>query len=210
MTERLQAPAVALTLAPDRAARTDPTVAQQGLEAVLNGSERQAEYATSVLLTNSFLLTTQTAGSTEALGQSGNRLAFASLSQLVASQLNRYLAGVVPGLELTFGLQGETTRALDVTYGVALRLLGERLVIRGEGVLQSENTGGAQGLEGEFVVEVRLSPAVSVEVFYRREDAALQIAGSGGGAGASQSYGASLAYRTRFASWRALLQRLGW
>jgi translocation and assembly module TamB len=203
LRERLQSPAVTLALALDRAARADPSVGAQTLETFLNTPERRAEYATSVLLTNSFLLTTNLAESGQAAG-AGNQLAFTSLSELVSSQLNRYLSAVVPGLELRVGVEGERTDALDLTYGVALRLLDERLIIRGEGVLAAERTTATQGIQGEFVVEVRLSPAVSVEVFYRREDDVLQQVT----ASAASTTGASLAYQARFASWRELWHRL--
>jgi translocation and assembly module TamB len=204
LRERLQSPSVTLALALDRAARADPSVGAQTLETLLNTPERRAEYATSVLLTNSFLLTTSLSDGGQAVGV-GNQLAFTSLSELVSAQLNRYLSAVVPGLELRVGVEGERTDALDLTYGVALRLLDERLIIRGEGVLAAERTtAAAQGLQGEFVVEIRLSPAVSVEVYYRREDDVLQQVT----ASAASTTGASLAYQARFASWRELWRRL--
>ncbi len=202
--ERLLTPSVALTLALDRDARSDLSAQVQGLEALFNEPERQAEYATSVLLTNSFLLTT-TLTSGENVGGAGNRLAFASLSQLVGAQVNRYLSSVVPGLEFTLGLDGAQASDLDVSAGVALRLLDERLVIRGEGVFATESTAAQpQGLRGAFVVEVRLSPVVSVEVYYRREDDALERLT----AAATSTTGASLSYRTQFTTWGALWRRL--
>lgn len=205
VTERLSAPRVALTLALDRSRDARASAAVEGFETLLNQPERQAEYATSVLLTNSFLLTSQ-AAEQAGLAQSGNQLAFASLSQLVASQLNRYLADVLPGVELTLGLQGTRTSALDVTYGVALRLLDDRLTVRGQGVLSTDGERTASdALRGEFVVELRLSPVVSAEVFYRREDDLLESVASGT---LTSTTGASLSYRTRFASWRQFWQRL--
>lgn len=205
VTERLSAPRVALTLALDRSRDARASAAVEGFETLINQPERQAEYATSVLLTNSFLLTSQ-AAEQAGLAQSGNQLAFASLSQLVASQLNRYLADVLPGVELTLGLQGTRTSALDVTYGVALRLLDDRLTVRGQGVLSTDaERSASDALRGEFVVELRLSPVVSAEVFYRREDDLLESVASGT---LTSTTGASLSYRTRFASWRQFWQRL--
>ncbi|PSQ88546.1 MAG: hypothetical protein BRD45_05990 [Bacteroidetes bacterium QS_8_64_10] len=88
----------------------------------------------------------------------------------MASQLNRYLSNALPNFDLSFGVQGQNAEELGFTYGLALRLLDERLIIRGEGTYQNERTARrAQGLQGEFVVEVRLSPRVSAEAFYRRE-----------------------------------------
>jgi len=202
LRERLQSPSVTLALALDRAARADPSAPVQTLETLLNAPERRTEYATSVLLTNSFLLTTSLAARTQSVGGAGNQLAFTSLSELVSAQLNRYLSGVVPGLELRLGVEGERTSSLDLTYGVALRLLDERLIIRGEGVLARDRADASSpGLQGAFVVEVRLSPAVSVEVYYRREDDVLQQV-------AASTTGASLAYQARFTSWRRVLRRL--
>ena len=207
ITERIQAPAVALALEPEGADQDEAT--RLVLETAVNDPARQTEYATSVLLTNSFLLTTGnlTGGPNEggnAFTSTGNQLAFTSLSQLVAAQLNRYLSNVLPGVELNLGLQGERAANLDLTYGIALRLLDERLIIRGEGVLSSEDgtaAAGQQGLQGEFVVEVRLSPSVSVEAFYRRENALVSVA-------TTNTTGVSLSYRTQFPTWRRFLDRL--
>jgi hypothetical protein len=103
------------------------------------------------------------------------------------------------------GVQGEDPQDLDVIYGVALRLLDERLIIRGEGVYQGdeEQRRRTEGLEGEFVVELRLSRNVSAEAFYRRtgddilSDQTL-----------TSTTGAGLSYQTEFTSWRAFFQRL--
>jgi translocation and assembly module TamB len=173
----------------------------QALEAKLNQPDRAPEYATSVLLTNSFQLTTD-----NLTAHAGEQLAFNSVSQLVSSQLSRFLDAALPNVDLIFGLQGERAEDLDVTYGVALRLLDERLVIRGEGVYQGSNTDNArantQGLQGEFVVEVRLSPSVSAQVFFRREGDILQ------NADLTNTAGAGLTYQTDFPSWRRVWQRL--
>ncbi len=205
--DRLSSLAIGLRLELDRNDRGRALTDLQEIEQVLNQPDRQAEYATSVLLTNSFLLTTTrdnaSAESNGTLASTGNYFAFASLSQLVASQLNRYLAAVLPAVDFNLGLQGERARDLDVTYGVALRLLDERLVIRGAGLLRTDNAvEEAQGLQGEFVVEVRLTPSISVEVFYRREqEDVLQPV-------VTSSTGAGLSYKTQFTSWRAFWMRL--
>ncbi|MFO7314263.1 MAG: translocation/assembly module TamB domain-containing protein [Rhodothermus marinus] len=204
ITGRVEAPQVSLRLAIDRSIN-EPLAGYEGLEALLNQPERAAEYATSVLLTNSFLLTTERT-TPETLTSSGNQLAFNSLSQLIASQLNRYLSQVLPNVDLLLGVQGEGTQRLDVTYGIALRLLNERLIIRGQGVYRGESTAeGQQNLLGEFVVEIRLTPSVSVQVFYRREDDVLNDYTL------TSVTGAGLSYQTEFPTWRRLLDRLfGW
>lgn len=208
VTGRVATPIVDLRLAIDRNDRSNLIGMDEGLEAVLNQPERAAQYATSVLLTNSFLLTTDFQPDTE-LANTRNQLAFNSLSQLVASQLNRYLNQALPNLDLNFGVQGESTQDLDVTYGVALRLLDERLIIRGQGVYQNNQNDQTrrtqQGLLDEFVVEVRLNPSVSVEVFYRRENDLLTADPSTG------TTGAGLSFETQFSSWNRFWQRLfGW
>ncbi len=198
ITGRVSTPVVDLSLAVDR---NDRDVAGEGLEAILNQPERATEYATSVLLTSSFLLTTELPAAGFGEGSSTrNQFAFNSLSQLVASQINRYLSQALPNLDFNFGVQGERTQDLDITYGVALRLLDERLVIRGQGVYQNDLE--AYRNRGEFIVEVRLSPNVSVEVFYRREGDVLSDQTL------TNTTGAGLSYQTRFSNWRRLFERL--
>jgi hypothetical protein len=203
ITGRVMSPAVELSLAIDR---TNQNVLgdYQALEARLNNPERAAEYATSVLLTNSFQLTTETVDS-----GTGEQLAFNSVSQLVSAQLNRFLNAALPNVDVSFGLLGERASDLDITYGVALRLLDERLIIRGEGVYQGSRTDAtnvaAETMQGEVVVEVRLSPTVSVEVFFRREGDVFQSAEL------TNTTGAGLSYQTEFPTWRSLFDRLfGW
>ncbi len=214
---RVETPQVELSLARVRDQRSN-FLGSEALDAILNRPDRTTEYATSVLLTNTFLLTTESftqgqasgsAGtSSGGLATAGNRLAFNSVSQLVASQLNRYLGAALPNVDLNFGLQGQNPNDLDVIYGVALRLLNERLVIRGEGVYTGDDPDRrqARGPQGEFVVELRLSSRVSVEAFYRRtgdevtQDQTL-----------TSSTGAGLSYQTEFSTWRDLFSRIfGW
>ena len=201
ITGRVTTPAVDLSLEVDRTNR-DLSGNYAALEAILNQPSRSTEYATSVLVTNTFLLTTSEA-STEVLASS----AFNSVSQLVASQLNRYLNEALPNVDFSFGVQGESAQELGVTYGIALRLLDEQLVIRGQGIYQGTRTDATdatyQSLEGEFVVELRLNPTVSVEVFYRREGDVLTK-----NATLTGSTGAGVSYRTEFSSWRQFFSRI--
>ncbi len=202
ITGRVATPEVELSLEVDRTNR-NVSGSYQALEAILNQPARATEYATSVLVTNSFLLTTSDANS-NALASS----AFNSVSQLVASQINRYLNEALPNVDFSFGVQGESAQELGVTYGIALSLLDERLVIRGRGVYQGSRTdaptsANGQGLEGEFVVELRLSEKVSVEAFYRREGDVLTESATTTG-----STGAGVSYHTEFSSWRRFFRRL--
>lgn len=198
----VESPTVELGLAIDHS-RQNVLGKDVGLEAQLNSPDRATEYATSVLLTNTFRLTTDSFGS-----GSGSQLAFNSVSQLVSSQVNRFINEALPNVDFSFGLQGESAQELDVTYGVALRLLDERLIIRGEGVYQgsrSNVTTTNEGLQGEFQVEVRLSPTVSVEVFFRREGDILESTAL------TNTAGAGLSYQTDFSSWKHFWRKLfGW
>lgn len=193
-------PQVDLSLSIDRA-NQNVLGDYQALEAQLNQTDRATEYATSVLLTNTFQLTTENITS-----DSGSQLAFNSVSQLVSAQLNRFLNEALPNVDFNFGLLGESAADLDVTYGVALRLLDERLIIRGEGVYQGNqattNVRANEGLQGEFVVEVRMSPRVSVEVFFRREGDILEISEL------TNTTGVGVSYQTDFESWGTLYRRI--
>lgn len=206
MTGRVSSPTVDLRLAIDRDERTQVT-AISSLEPILNDEERAAEYATSVLLTNSFRLTLT--GDTQGLTESVDQLAFSTLSQLVANQLNRFVNHALSNVDINLGVQqGTNVQDLDVTYGVALYLLDERLVIRGQGVYETaESQTTSDNLQGKITVEVRLNQSVSVEVFYRREDEILETISS-----TAPSYGAGVSYQTEFTSWSAFLNRRleGW
>lgn len=218
ITGRVATPRVDLGLSLTRSDQRN-LVGSESL-AILNQPARTTEYATSVLLTNTFLLTTESVtrrGGTETgdgsnrLTTAGNQLAFNSVSQLVSSQLNRYLGKALPNVDLNIGVQREVQGEdpnLDLIYGVALRLLNERLVIRGEGLYTGDNPDAerAQGPQGEFVVEVRLSSSVSAKVFYRRTGDELTQ-----NRALTSSRGAGVSYETQFSTWRSFLDHLfGW
>lgn len=213
---RVATPRVDLSLALTRDEQSN-LVGSETLDAILNEPALRTEYATSVLLTNTFMLTTEsimrrggagTEGTDNRLTAAGNQLAFNSVSQLVSSQLNRYLGAALPNVDLNFGVQGEDPNDLDLIYGVALRLLNERLVIRGEGVYTGDEPDAeqARGPEGEFVVEVRLSSNVSAKVFYRRTGDELTR-----NQALTSSRGAGLSFQTVFSTWSDFFGRLfGW
>lgn len=194
----VESPEVALSLSIDRS-NQNVLGEYQALEALLNQPDRATEYATSVLILNSFQLTTE-----NITADSGGQLAFNSVSQLVTAQLNRFLESALPNVDFSLGLQGESAQDLDVTYGVALRLLNERLIIRGEGVYQgarsTENIRTSDGLQGEFVVEIRVGPKVSVEVFFRRESDILETTQL------TNTAGVGISYQTEFESWRSIIR----
>lgn len=195
----VESPEVDLSLAIDRS-NQNVLGEYQALEALLNQPDRATEYATSVLILNSFQLTTE-----NITADSGGQLAFNSVSQLVTAQLNRFLESALPNVDFSLGLQGESAQDLDVTYGVALRLLNDRLIIRGEGVYQgarsTENIRTSDGLQGEFVVEIRIGPRVSVEVFFRRESDILETTQL------TNTAGVGISYQTEFESWRSIIWR---
>ena len=194
----VESPEVDLSLSIDRS-NQNVLGEYQALEALLNQPDRATEYATSVLILNSFQLTTENITT-----DSGGQLAFNSVSQLVTAQLNRFLESALPNVDFSLGLQGESAQDLDVTYGVALRLLNERLIIRGEGVYQgarsTESVRTSDGLQGEFVVEIRVGPRVSVEVFFRRESDILESTQL------TNTAGVGLSYQTEFESWRSIVR----
>lgn len=198
----VESPAVDLSLSIDRS-NQNILGDYQALEAQLNQPDRATEYAISVLVINSFQLTTDNVSR-----DTGGQLAFNSVSQLVSSQVNRFVNEALPNVDFSFGLQGENAQDLDITYGVALRLLDERLIIRGEGIYQgsrSDVSTTREGLQGEFVVEVRLSSAVSLEVFFRREGDILESTDL------LNTAGAGLSYQTEFPTWKSLWNKLfGW
>jgi len=199
ITGPLNAIQVGLSIALDQ--RQEASSDTPLLESFLNQPDRAAQHASSVLLTNSFLLSTE--------GTSGEVLAGSALnsvSQLATSQLNRYLSQVIPNADFAFGvLSDETVEDLDVSAGIALRLLDERLLIRGQGIYRGQQVGGrstTQGLEGEFVVEIRLGPSVSVDLFHRREGDVLSETLI------TTETGVGLNYRTQFATWHDLWRRI--
>ncbi len=197
---RVSSPQIDLRLELDARERTG--IGTEQLQALFNQPGQATELATSVLVTNSFLLTTETSETGFIAGS-----AFNSVSQLVGSQLNRYINEVLPNVDVTFGVQGdENVQDLDVTYGLALRLMDERLIIRGQGVYssgrelreqQAANL-GQQGMEGEVVVEVRLSSNVSVEAFFRREGDLLDANQF------TNTTGGGISYQREFTSFRRL------
>lgn len=197
VTGRVATPIIDLRLSVDREKR-GYIGNYEGLETLLNQPERTAQYATSVLLTNSFLLAEQ-----QPLAQSG--LAFQSLSQLVTGQLSRYINDALPGVELNVNVHGENAQDLGVAYVVALQLLDERLIIRGHGVYHNDETRQQQNGLDEFVVEVRLGPHVSMDVFLRREDSILLSTES---VNSANTTGAGLSYKTGFSTWRHLFSRI--
>lgn len=204
---RVTAPLVELSLALDETAgRALP--AAEALRRHLNESDRQAEFATSVLLTNTFLLAPSTGAA--GLAQATDDLLFTSLSELVSARLSLFLNQALgaDNLDVAVGVQqGASTQDVDLTYGVALRLLDERLVIRGEGLYQQlEARPVAEGLQGEVAVELRLTDGVALEVFFRREGEL--FLGSGLATAPTGTYGAGLSYQTDFPNWRWLVRRL--
>lgn len=204
---RVTSPLVELSLSLDESAgRAVP--ASEALRRRLNEPDMQAEYATSVLLTNTFLLAPS--GGNQGLAGAADELFFTSLSELVSTRLNHFLNQALgaDNLDVSLGVQqGVGQQEFDLTYGVALRLMDERLIIRGEGVYQQlENRPASEAFHGEVVVEARVSSAVSIEVFYRRENDLLL--GSGVVGAYTGAYGVGVNYQADFTSWRRLVDRL--
>ena len=207
---RVTAPLVQLSLAVDRQSEggTAGGAAAEALRTRLNETDRRAEYATSVLLTNTFLLApSDDFGS---VGDVADELFYTSLGALVSSRVGGFVNRALGNdqVEVLLGVQpGTNPEELDVTYGLALRFLDERLVLRGEGLYQRDASGQtADPLQGEVAAELRLSDEVSIEVFARREGDPL--VGEGVAADPYGTVGAGVTYRSEFASWRRFFQRL--
>jgi hypothetical protein len=198
---RLLTPDVGLQIALD-VDRREGVVIPPGLEAAFNREDRAAEYATSVLLTNTFLLTSSSEADPTS---SADDLFFNSLSHLVSSQLNRFVSEALD-LDVNVGVQqGRTESAYDLVYGFALRLDDQGIVIRGEGLYETTTTASSsEGIQGEFVVEYRLTPKVRLELFFRRESDLYRAASTLG-----TSYGAGIVYQTDFANWKSFGRRSG-
>ena len=207
---RVTAPLVQLSLAVDRQGEggTAGGAAAEALRTRLNETDRRAEFATSVLLTNTFLLApSDDFGS---VGAVADELFYTSLGALVSSRVGSFVNRALGNdqVEVLLGVQpGTNPEELDVTYGLALRFLDERLVLRGEGLYQRDASGQtADPLQGEVAAELRLSDEVSIEVFARREGDPL--VGEGVAADPYGTVGAGVTYRSEFASWRRFFQRL--
>ncbi|MGA7305582.1 MAG: translocation/assembly module TamB domain-containing protein [Rhodothermales bacterium] len=202
LTGRVTTPIVDLRIALDQNQR-DPEVIPPGLESAVNQPDLAVEYATSVLLTNTFLLTSNQGS--DALTNTADELLFHSLSQLVSSQLNRFVSQAL-NLDVNVGVQqGRTQEEYDLIYGFALRLDDQRVVIRGEGLYETgtNQANTTNGLQGAFVVEYRLTPAVQLEFFFRRESDLYRAASSLGTA-----YGVGIVYQTSFANWKQFGRKL--
>ncbi|MDX1531176.1 MAG: translocation/assembly module TamB domain-containing protein, partial [Rhodothermales bacterium] len=112
---RVLAPLVDLSIELDEQGRD--VAGAEALRRRLNETDRQAEYATSVLLTNSFLL-----APTERYGtvtEAADELLYTSLSQLVSTRLNLFLNQALgsDNLDVEFGVQqGADFADLDLTY----------------------------------------------------------------------------------------------
>ena len=102
-------------------------------------------------------------------------------------------------------MHGEKAQDIGVAYAVALQLLDERLIIRGHGIYHNDETRQQQNGLDEFVVEVRLGPHVSMDVFHRREDGILLSTESING---TNTTGAGLSYKTGFSTWGRLFSRI--
>ncbi|HUF08651.1 MAG TPA: translocation/assembly module TamB domain-containing protein [Rhodothermales bacterium] len=196
LTGRVTIPIVDLRIALDQEDRGSQVI-PPGLESALNQPDLAVEYATSVLLTNTFLLTSNQGS--DALTNTADDLLFHSLSQLVSSQLNRFVSQAL-NLDVNVGVQqGRTEEEYDLIYGFALRLDDQRVIIRGEGLYETganEAATAGNGIQGAFVVEYRLTPSVQLEFFFRRESDLYRAASSLGTA-----YGVGIVYQTSFPNW---------
>lgn len=165
---------------------------------LLNSEEQKLAQATSLLLTGSFFpIATQA-------GQEGSGFASAfqnnatelGLSQLLSNQINNLLNSSISNLDIDLNLTGFDQADL----GIALRLFDDRLILRREGQLTSNNQTTNQNFVGDLGANFKLSRSLSVEVFYR-QDPSLSNYGTIQNQTENVS-GIGLQYEVQFNSWR--------
>lgn len=213
ITGDVNSPIVDLRLAIDRDQRVGEFGNYEGLETEFNREDRATSYAFSVLLTNSFALASAIINPNNpnaSVSDAGQQVVFTSLAQLVSAYLNRVVNQVIPNADINLGIyQGKDLTRLNelgLQAGIALRLFDERIVIRGEGILPNfDNADGAlqNQFSGEVVFEYKISPNVSIEAFYRKNDRILGTNDVVSG----ESVGIGFNLQKTFSNWNKIFKR---
>lgn len=209
----VNSPIVDLRLAIDRDQRAGEFGNYAGLETEFNREDRATSYAFSVLLTNSFSLASAIINPNNpnaTVSEAGQQVVFTSLAQLVSAYLNRVVNQVIPNADINLGIyQGKDITRLNelgLQAGIALRLFDERIVIRGEGIVPNfDNADGAlqNQFSGEVVFEYKISPYVSIEAFYRKNDRLLGTNDVVSG----ESVGIGFNLQRTFSNWNKIFKR---
>lgn len=210
ITGDVNSPTVDLKLAVDRDLKTGEFGNYESLETEFNREDRATSYAFSVLLANSFVLSDiiNNQNSSNSVTETTSQVVFTSMAQLVSAYLNRVVSQVLPNADINLGIyQGsDLTRLneLGLTAGVALRFLNERIVIRGEGIVPTlDNTTLSENrFSGEVVFEYKLSPNVSIQAFYRKNDRLTGTTDLVSG----ESVGLGFNLQRTFADWKRILK----
>jgi hypothetical protein len=208
ITGDVNSPIVDLTMGIDRDIRTGQLNNYDNLEAELNNPDRATTYAASVLLTNSFVLSEAlTNPQNSSVADTGNQLVFTSLTQLASSYINRLVNQVLPNADVNLGIyQGNNAtdlKSLGLSAGIALRFLDEKIVVRGEGQVQNVNSSTSQqtdSINGEVTIEYRVSPNLSLQIFYRRNNQLVSTDALSG-----RSVGINL--QRTFSNWKSLFAK---
>lgn len=203
ITGEVNSPLVDLKLQLDQRSGQFSTAADKRFETELNRPERASVYATSVLISDSFtpaaaLLTQSgfTLGDTQ-------QVVFNSLFQLASNFINKVLNQLTPNVDVNVGVsqqyqtQGNNRISdLGLSLGVAWRILDDRVVLRGQGVVDNTSSVAQGNNQVEFAANYRVGSNLSTEVFYR-DDNSIQTTNPFRG----KTIGASLLYDRTFSNW---------
>lgn len=169
---------------------------------LLNSEDQKLPQATSLLLTGNFF-SVNAAGSDGFSNNLQNNATQAGLSQLLSNQINTILNNSISNLDIDLNLNGFDQADL----GIALRLFNDRLVLKREGQLVSNETNRNQSLIGDLGASYKISRALSVEVFYRQDPSLGSF--SAVQDQAQNVSGVGLQYQIEFTSWLKL-PRIFW
>jgi len=130
-----------------------------------NNQEELYNQVFALLLLNSFL---NTGESNINLGNAGTNLALKSVSGLIENRLNNIADKLLKGVEVSVNLDSYSSEYVDkgntsvteVGLGLSKKLLNDRLTLKAIGnvdVDNSNSSGGASGLAGDFIIEYQLN-----------------------------------------------------
>lgn len=166
--------------------------------AILNSEEQKFLQATSLLLTGGFIPTGVEGQSDQLIATTQSRAGQVGVSQLLSSQINSIINANLANLDIDLNLTGFDQADL----GIALRLFDDRLVLRRDGQVAGDQTD-----IGDLGAKYRISNALSVEVFHRKDPSLIAIIGAQGGQVESVN-GVGLEAQMQFNTWKELRDRV--
>jgi len=134
------------------------------LNELRNDPDEMNKQVFALLLFNSFLAT-ENAGIS--LAETGQKVAFSSVSKLVSNQLNQLATQHVKGLELTFDLSSYETSVnnvlsstVELGLGVSQKLFNDRVTIKADADinLSDQRPTSGSNIIGDFILEYELTP----------------------------------------------------